>query len=359
MTSTVPVINLKVLNAIELLKFASTVKSLGKNDKLACVKNNDVCIYCKGKNCITTNVAKGYIVCSECGTILKEIIDYSPDWTKYENKEEMQICGSNINNFFFPKSSIGTSIDGSPFSRLRIVHNWNAMPYNERSLYNILNMISTICSKHNIKKRIIDQSKILYKHISDCKYTEGKNKGRYIIVRGNNRKGLIASCVFYACKTQNEPRTQKEIANMFGLKVSNINVGIKKFYQVLDMIRDRISVRLEMNSAESYIERCGNKLHLHKDMIAFARTLSRNVSKLEITTKHTAPSVAAACLSIMVDEYKLVLTKKIIAECLGTSNVTLSKTLRDIIPCIKIIINDELTDKFIEYVKIKYKKQKC
>ena len=34
-----------------------------------------------------------------------------------------------------------------------------------------------------------------------------------------NRKSMIAACLFYACKFQNEPRSPKEIADIYSLEI--------------------------------------------------------------------------------------------------------------------------------------------
>jgi hypothetical protein len=47
---------------------------------------------------------------------------------------------------------------------------------------------------------------------SDCKHAYGKNEGKIIIKRGNNRIGLIAACLFYSCRKIGMTRSPKEIA---------------------------------------------------------------------------------------------------------------------------------------------------
>ena len=76
---------------------------------------------------------------------------------------------------------------------------WSSMPYKERSTYKVFNIISDICKKSNLPKIIETEAKSLYKIISDTK-----------ISRGNNRKGIIASCIYFACKTCNVPRSQND-----------------------------------------------------------------------------------------------------------------------------------------------------
>ena len=49
------------------------------------------------------------------------------------------------------------------------------------------------------------------------------------ISRGDNRDGIIAACVYFACKDEKVPRSSKEIAGYFDIKLQDMTRGIKKF----------------------------------------------------------------------------------------------------------------------------------
>jgi hypothetical protein len=173
-----------------------------------------ICSACQSRN-ITHCALRGYNVCEDCGVINEYFLDKTPEWTTYESSEENNgRCGC-ATNFFLPKSSLGTSIKGKGFSRIEVLHRWGNMPYKERSLFGVLQDIEYRCRKNNIKKSIIDNAKILYKNINDTKHQTGDNKGKSHIFRGVNRKSLIAACVFYGAKLQGEPRSPKEIGDIF------------------------------------------------------------------------------------------------------------------------------------------------
>ena len=62
---------------------------------------------------------------------------------------------------------------------------------------------------------VIENAKILFKHINDSKHLEGDNEGKNIIIRGLNRQCLIAACVFNGATLQNIPLSPKEIGEIF------------------------------------------------------------------------------------------------------------------------------------------------
>ena len=46
---------------------------------------------------------------------------------------------------------------------------------------------------------------------------------------------MIAACVFYACKMQGEPRSPKEIADIYDLEIKHVNRGCRKFLDYIDL----------------------------------------------------------------------------------------------------------------------------
>ena len=55
------------------------------------------------------------------------------------------------------------------------------------------------------------------------------------IHRGSNRNGIIASCIYKACRLQGCPRSAKEIADIFKLNISHMTKGCKKFDEIINM----------------------------------------------------------------------------------------------------------------------------
>ena len=49
-----------------------------------------------------------------------------------------------------------------------------------------------------------------------------------------NRKSMIAACVFYACKLQKEPRSPKEIADIYSIEIKHVNRGYRKFMEYIN-----------------------------------------------------------------------------------------------------------------------------
>ncbi|VVU94994.1 Transcription factor TFIIB repeat [seawater metagenome] len=297
---------------------------------------------------LVNDPSKGYYVCNSCGVINQQYLDKHPEYNNYEDgKEEANRCGCPT-NYFFPKASLGTKIKANNYSRLKVLHSWGQMPYRERSLLTVLENIQGKCKKYKITQTIIDNAKIMYKKINDCKHMRGKNKGKNIIIRCINRKSLIAACVFFGCKLQGKPRSPKEIADIFDLELKQVNKGCRKFLDLMNI--DILMYKIRCSQSTDFIERYCKKLKIKKEYIECATRISNNIHKLDIASTHQPPSVAAGSILLMANLYDLDISKKSISEIFVISDVTIAKTYRKIQPYHKIITSDEITDKI--YTKL-------
>jgi transcription initiation factor TFIIIB Brf1 subunit/transcription initiation factor TFIIB len=223
------------------------------------------------------------------------------------------------------------------------------MPYKERSLNKVFIYIKEVCKKAKILDCVIDDAKILYKNINDCVHDNGKKRGQKVIKRGNNRQGIIASCVYFACKKNKHVRTEKEIAKMFGLK--SITKGCKQFSKLL--LTRKMKYECEISSPEQYIQRFGNKLKINKDYIKIATDIANNIKKLNIITNHTPISVAAGTTLLMANKYELNINTKIVATEYNISEVTVTKVFRELEKYSKVILDNKKTEEALKLLNKK------
>ena len=144
---------------------------------------------------------QGIIKCKVCSNVISNISD-NPEWRYYgagdSKSSDPTRCGMPINTLL-PESSVGATVsynsNSKTMNQIRKYQQYMGMPYKERSLYKVFLEIQGICKKNNIPSIIINESKSLYTIISETK-----------ISRGSNRKGIIAACVYFACKQCNVAR---------------------------------------------------------------------------------------------------------------------------------------------------------
>ena len=195
------------MNNNNLFTYLDTYDIVPCSDKICCdnIKNN--------------YYHKDIIKCKQCASTICNIIDL-PEWRNYNSNISINEnrCGMPLNELL-PSSSIGTTIKNNyksskSMSQVIRYQQWNSMTYKERSIYKVFTEISSIGKKYDLPLIIINEAKALYKLISDIK-----------ISRGSNRKGIIASSIYFSCKTCGYPRSSKEIANICNIKSNSYNLA--------------------------------------------------------------------------------------------------------------------------------------
>jgi transcription initiation factor TFIIB len=286
-------------------------------------KEYDICTNTKCKSDISNfDIEDTNIICRKCGTIQSKSIDLGAEWRYYgceDNKSSNPTrCGMPTNDFL-PKSSLGSVIGMESFSknyyqmsRIRKYHMWNSMPYKERSLYNVITKLNTKASSGGISQSIIEDAKVLYKKISETK-----------ISRGENRNGLIASSIYMSCKNNGVPRSAKEVATIFGLSITTMTKGCKKFHEIL-------KINVASTSPEDFIIRFCSKLN-RPDIIDSCKFIVKKADELSIVSENAPPSIAAGSIYLCSIIYKYNITKKDISKACEISEVTINKCYKKLV----------------------------
>jgi transcription initiation factor TFIIB len=308
-------------------------------------QNTNICNHCKSSNLITDNL-KCYVVCEDCASIVRESVEEYLEYSNNENDTNSRY--GQPSSFFFPKTSLGSKIVSSKYNKLCLIQKQGQMPYKEKNLMCSLEKIQNKCKKYNITQTIIDSAKILYKKVIESTHSKGKRKGKNIIMRCINRKSMISACLFFACKLQNEPRSPKEIADIYELEIKHINKGCKRFCDIIDINILLNHSKIKSSVSTDFIERFSKKLCIETKYIEHIKNVSNNINKLDLIFTHEPPSIAAGCILLVVVYFNLDITKKQISEIFGLSDVTISKTFRRLWAWHKIIINNKITDLVIE-----------
>lgn len=290
---------------------------------------------------------EGIIVCTTCGQVKAEIFDANPEWRSFEDGKDV-VGRCTATNYFLPQSSLGTTIACSSWSRLGKLHQWNAMPHRERSLFMVLKEIESKCREAKILICIADDAKILFNNISECKHVKGKNKGKNIIIRGSNRKALIAACIYYACKRKGNSRTSQELAKLFGIRHKDMRKGCKIFLKLM-RIR-KMEHQINSSIAEHFIPRYCRELHISDAHIDKIINVARNIQKLNICSVHTPYSVAPASILLILDLYDVPIEPALIAKKFDITDTTLHRIYTKVVSFKKVLINDELTDNMVKII---------
>jgi transcription initiation factor TFIIIB Brf1 subunit/transcription initiation factor TFIIB len=329
---------------IDFYKICSELSNNNKVIDFPCgtsIKVNNLACEC-GKEDIIENFSAGIIVCRNCGQVLEELIDESPEWKNYDDSDQKNVrCGAQI-NVLLPISSMVTGFGGKGRNRMKIIQTWCSIPYKERSLSNEFKKINNICQKLDIPKCIEDDTQIMYKQVTECRHDMGDNKGKIVITRGKNRTGIMAACLYFACAKKGTMYTPKEIGEKFGIDQSEMNRGIKNLRKMIDVKKIACT---DFEMPNQFIRRYCNSmkmLNIHADE---AVRISTNVEKINIVTEHNPYSVAAACILLTAKKFNIKhVTVSKLASKFGISDVTIQKTFKKLESHSDVIFDDKKTE---------------
>jgi transcription initiation factor TFIIIB Brf1 subunit/transcription initiation factor TFIIB len=311
------------------------------------------CNGCQTNDNIIEDTSNGFMVCKNCGQVVEGLMDFGPERHNYENDTTQDTRTSMAINKLLPTSSLGTQISGGNWkSHMRRLHEWNIMPYRERSLSYVFKELSEKCKKAGLLKCIEDDAKIMYKTISECKHTKGKNLNKNIIIRGINRRSLIAACIFFACRRKSMTRSPKEIADLFQIKYTDMTKGCKNFLKLFNIKQKGMNIGT--SQPDDFVLRFSKELKFKQEYVDQAITIAKNIKKLSISTDHNPYSIAIASILLVGEINKLTnISKKQLGVSFGVSEVTITKTYKKIEKYKYILINNDLTDKMVKDQKQK------
>ena len=179
------------------------------------------------KQALLDDFPNGIIVCTSCGVINDDhVIDESAEWNFGADEaasggKDPARCGMPTNPFF-EKSGCSTII-GGPGNKnffMKKLHAQMSMDYVERSRYHMFVKIGRMCE--SLSPSVLETVKHYYVNMAKEKLS-----------RGNVRLGLIACCIFYACKKDKVPRSIKEVSAMCDIEPTVFNNAHKIFRDIM------------------------------------------------------------------------------------------------------------------------------
>ena len=298
----------------------------------------ELCLHCDSENLLLDN---GHVICQDCGTINSTSIDCNAEWRYYGNDDskfsDPTRCGLPTNDLL-PQSSIGSTIsfkhnESYDMRKIRNYHMWNAMPYKERALHNVFESIQIRAVNSGIPLCIIEEAKILYKKISEKK-----------ISRGNNRRGIIASCIYKACCIQGSPRSSQEIADIFKISTKSMTRGCKNFDNIMNYNKHATIDSNGSNSVD-FIRRFCSHLNLAESVYQICKHVCEKAEEYNLVSKCIPPSIAAGSIYLTCSLLNINISKRDISTQCKISEVTISKCYKELLKYHRHLLPEEITKK--------------
>ena len=280
------------------------------------------------------------LICHTCGTHMGFMIDSSAEyrWFGSEDRSPDPTRVGNPMNPLLPESSLGTRImsrpgDNKAMRRIRQYHLWNIMPYRERTLWTVFEMLHVRASNAGISLAIVEETKQLYAQVSPL-----------CICRGQQKDALLAACLYESLKRHDTPRRPVDIAEIFQIDVKLITRGVKQFSGLLEehlhsaapthVAAPEKKMDTPSTNFRHYLEPAIYKLEtprsLHGQIVELAMRLGDLIDELGICPETTPSSLAASALALTCEKLKIEKPNADIARVCSISLATLQKCLKRI-----------------------------
>jgi transcription initiation factor TFIIIB Brf1 subunit/transcription initiation factor TFIIB len=279
--------------------------------------------------------------CSNCGLIKLDNVELSSD--------DHEFSQSSINNNIV-KASLGTTICGSSY--LSKINSWGIWMnnYKEKTFLDLINTIQRHCQE-KVPKIIIDNAITCMKEINNAKHKSGSNKGDYIIIRGINKKSLIAASVFYSSKRTNYPLTNHEISKLFDINLKDLTKGEKIFEKLIPDSFKKNNYDIHTLETKMFVVRYSNLLNMSDEGKRKSCSICDNLISIEQTLiKGSSSLQALACIYLAIKFLDLKINLRAVLSKIGTdySDAILNKIFKGISKYEKILCDDELTKEWID-----------
>ncbi|MFW9781312.1 MAG: transcription initiation factor IIB family protein [Candidatus Heimdallarchaeota archaeon] len=269
---------------------------------------------------------KGEIVCSQCGLVISEkLVDISHTdkraFTKLE-KEKRERTGSPI-SILLPDMGLSTIIDRSNIKSpdLKRAAKWNSrMTWDKRNMLIATTELKRIASNLNLPNHVKKAAIRLY-------IDAFKKK----LLRGRSINGMVAACLYFACRERKIPRTLREILDETAVNAKNVRRCYRTIIRELNLkapSTDPISL------VPRFIAELGLDVETEKETIII---LQKFTSKFSTSGKDPKGLCAGALYLVSKKKHRKV-SQKEIANIVGVTEVTLRSRFKELVNKLKIVI---------------------
>ena len=299
-------------------------------------------VVCPCATCEDSIIHEDINVCTLCGDIKNRSIESGAEYRFFGHDDRSSNDPCRVGaptDFRFPSSSLGTIIltksTGGPstaraaMARIRRYHTWNMLPYRERALLQVYEMLALAATNHGLDQSVTDNAKELYVQLVE-----------HCDKRGLSRTSVIASCMYASLKKVGQPRKPKEVADMFHLTTGQFTKSFKYFQEVLAIAKQRGLIQetstpsnLESTRARDYIHYPLSQLAIPRnkfeEISEMATTLCDYIEDNELSPENMPPSLGAGVIGFLLQRRGLTdVSYERIASVCGVSEGTLQKCLR-------------------------------
>jgi transcription initiation factor TFIIB len=161
---------------------------------------------------------------------------------------------------------------------------------------------------------------VLYKKASDKQKTQKMGSKSS---RADKLEGLIAGCIYFACKLRGINRSHQEIATICDIDKSDVSIGTKIFKKIMSK---ELNLNANTTQYSDFIDRYASHLQLSPSELDIVRETCDNVFRLDILDDCKPWNIVSSCIHFASVIYDFEIDRKdIVTKCGETNEATLRK----------------------------------
>jgi transcription initiation factor TFIIB len=279
------------------------------------------CPSCGGSKMISDETT-GELCCGRCGFVVTDkISDTGAEWRSFSNDEGSRArtgAGTSLTIHDMGLSTIigkankdatGKPLSSGVKSSIERLRTWDsrsqANSSADRNLRQALNEMDKLKDKLALTNAVIEKAAYIYRKAMERK-----------LVRGRSIQGLVAACIYAACRNTETPRTLDDIAKGINIRRKEVARGYRLIFRELDLkmpVVDPVKGVARIASIAELSEKCKRK----------AIQILNQAKKCGIVAGKDPMGIAAAALylaCISIGESK---SQKDISIASGVTEVTI------------------------------------
>ena len=265
---------------------------------------------------------KGELFCSFCGYVAPEqIVQDGPEWRSFSNdgSDRSRVgAGTSITMHDMGLSTVigtqnkdatGKPLDSSMKKSIKRLRTWDSRSQAhtsvERNLRQALSEMDKLQDKISLPSPVIEKAAYIYRKAIEKK-----------LVKGRSIQGLVAACVYAACRNTETPRTLEDVA-------SGINIRRKDVARCYRLIFRELDLKIPVADPVKGVSRIASIAGLGEKTKRKAIELLNKAKKIGIVAGKDPMGIAAAALYLSCISTGGSKTQKEISIASGVTEVTI------------------------------------
>ena len=285
------------------------------------VLNSGKCPTCN-KTSLILDESSGEMICSACGVVVSENRESGgPEWRSFANDgtDKSRVgAGSSITMHDMGLSTVigsankdatGKPLSSSMKKSIDRLRTWDsrsqASTSLDRNLRQALSEMDKLKDKLSLSDTVIEKSAYIYRKANEMK-----------LVKGRSIHGLVAACVYAACRDTETPRTLDDVADGINIRRKDVARCYRLIFRELDL---KVPVADPING----VARIASIAGLGEKTKRKAVNILIKAKKLGIVAGKDPMGIAAAALYLACIHSGGNKTQKVISIASGVTEVTI------------------------------------